>query len=488
MKQLIKNYSPARFNIKMLLVIVAFILCVLALSDLAAPEVNSNVKLSGIDVMIALDVSNSMLADDIKPSRLERARQVVSKLIDKLGDNRIGLVIFAGKAYLQMPLTIDHGAAKMYLSSASPGDVPTQGTVISDGLKMCYSAFNTQEAKYRSIILITDGEDHDPDAISLSKRMADEGVIINTVGIGSPQGVVLRDPQIGKTKLDENGQPVVTKLNEEELISIAKNGNGIYQLFSSSDLVSDKLVQKLSGIQQSGTGKSGLETYVHYFWVFLLVALGILSIEAIIPEIKKIRVNKALALLLCSLSFSCLINAQNTEIQKGNEAYKTNNYPAAISSYQKAVNTSPRDTIASYNLGNAQYKNNKADIAVASYDNVLSGTSYTGLKEKAYYNKGVALQKQKKLPDCIKAYEEALKIDAKDEDARQNLERALIQQKQQQSQQNQKQNQKQKQQPQPKISKQDAEEKLKSLEQREKELQDKLRKSRSAPQKLEKDW
>jgi tetratricopeptide (TPR) repeat protein len=500
-KQLISNYSPKLFAFKFVLIVMALVLSAFALADLAKPEANSNIKLKGIDVMIALDVSNSMLADDIKPNRLERAKQVVSRLIDKLGDNRVGLVIFAGKAYLQMPLTIDHSAAKMYLASASPDDVPTQGTVISDALKMCYSSFNTEEKKYRSVILITDGEDHDEDAISVTKKMVDAGVITNTVGLGSAQGVMLRDPKTGDYKKDEDGNPVVTSLNEDELKQIAQNGQGTYQHMSNADEVADNLQRKLSGVEEKGTSTNSLTVYKHYFWIFLLAAFIFLIIESVTPEIK--RKAKIPALFFLFLLFSTLSYSQdvNKDIIKGNDAYKKNDYNSAAQAYKSALNKSSQNPIASYNLGNSLYKNDKSEDAISSYDNTIRNAGNIPLKQKSYYNKGVAFQKQNKLPECITAYKSALKIDPNDEDARQNLERALKQQQQQQQKnddqkkKDQKQNDDQKKQDQkqpqqqPKMSKEDAEEKLKTLMEQEKNLQDKLRKVRAtAPNKPKKDW
>ena len=177
---------------------------------------------------------------------LERAKQTVSTLINKLGDNRIGLVIFAGRAYLQMPITSDHSAASLYLSGISTDDVPTQGTVISKALKTSAAAFNTKEKKYRAVILISDGEDHDDEALAITKQMASEGIMVNTIGIGSPNGVYIPDMETGKAKLDESGEKVVSKLNETELMDIAKAGNGIYQRFSSSEAVAENLQAKLS--------------------------------------------------------------------------------------------------------------------------------------------------------------------------------------------------------------------------------------------------
>ena len=502
-KQLIQGFSSNLFAVKFVLVLLGFSLCAFAVADLVKPEGTQKINRKGIDVMIALDVSKSMLAQDIKPNRLERAKQLISKIIDKLSDDKVGIVVFAGRAYLQMPLTTDHSAAKMYLSSASTDNVPTQGTVISQALKMSYAAFNTKEKKYRAIILISDGEDHDEDAIKVTKQLADEGVMLNTVGIGSAQGAPIMDNETNEYKKDENGNTVITKLNEEELKIIAQNGNGLYQLFSSSDEVADNLHKKLMTIGQTTLTGSSFGVYKNYFWYFLLAAFIILLIENFLPErIKMDRLKKGLPLifllLVTNISFSQSIQK---EIIKGNDAYKKKQYNEAAGAYQKALKKSP-DATAYYNLGNALYKTDKLDEALKSYDNTVQNSKSYSLKENAYYNGGVVLQKQNKLPECIKAYKNALKIDPNDEEARQNLERAMQQLKQQQKQdqkdkkQNKKDQQKQDQQkknepkPQPsKISKQDAEEKLKSLLEHEKDLQDKLHKVKTnSTDKPKKDW
>ena len=503
-KQLIQGFSTKLFAAKFILVVLAFSLCAFAVADLVKPEGTQKINRKGIDVMIALDVSKSMLAQDIKPNRLERAKQLISKIIDKLGDDKIGIVVFAGRAYLQMPLTTDHSAAKMYLASASTDNVPTQGTVISQALKMSYAAFNSKEKKYRSIILISDGEDHDEDAIKVTKELADEGVMVNTVGIGSPGGAPIMDYETKELMKDENGNTVVSKLNEEELKTIAQNGNGIYQLFSSADEAADNINNKLSTIGQTTLTGSSFGVYKNYFWYFLVAAFIILLIENFLPEKIMNRSEKGLPVILFFL-FATLNMSQSfsqsvkKEIIKGNDAYKKKQYNEAAGAYQNALKKSP-DATAYYNLGNALYKTDKLDDALKSYDNTVQNSKTYPLKENAYYNGGVVLQKQKKIPECIKAYKNALKIDPNDEEARQNLERALQQQKQQQKQdqkdnkqdkdQKKDQNKKDDPKPQPsKISKQDAEEKLKTLLEHEKDLQDKLHKVKeSQTDKPKKDW
>ena len=501
-KQLIQGFSSKLFAAKFILILLGFALCAVAVADLVKPEGTQKINRKGIDVMVAIDVSNSMLAEDIKPNRLERAKQLVSKIIDKLSDDKVGIVIFAGKAYLQMPLTTDHSAAKMYLSSVSTDNVPTQGTVINQALKMSYAAFNTKEKKYRSIILISDGEDHDEDAIKVTKQLAEEGIMVNTVGIGSPQGAPIRDKETNDYKKDESGNTVVSKLNEEELKSIAQNGNGLYQLFSGADEAADNLQRKLSTIGQTTLTGSAFGVYKNYFWYFLVAAFIILLLENFLPE--KIKMNTAkkglpllLLMFITNISFS---QSATKQIIKGNDAYKKKQYNEAAAAYQKALKKSPNAT-AYYNLGNTLYKTERLDEALKSYDNTVQTAKTNPVKEKAFYNGGVVLQKQKKLGECIKAYKNALKLDPNDEDARQNLQRALqqLKQQQQQDQKDKKQDKKDQQKdkdkndepkPEPsKISKQDAEEKLKSLLEHEKDLQDKLHKVKAnATDKPKKDW
>jgi Ca-activated chloride channel family protein len=508
-KELIAQYSSKRFLTKFILFVCAFALCVFAVAGLVIPDGTQKINRRGTDLMIALDVSKSMLAQDIQPSRLERAKQVVSKIIDNSPDNKIGLVVFAGRAYLQMPLTVDHEAAKMYLSSASPDDVPTQGTVIADALKMCYAAFNPKEKTFKSVLLISDGEDHDDEAIKVTKELAKDGIMVNTIGIGSSQGAPIMDPASGQYKKDEKGETVISKLNEQELSDIAKNGNGIYQLYTNTDAVASNIQNQLSKIGNEATiSDSSYGSFKQYFQYFLGAAFILLLLEFFFSEKKKLKMKSAVAVFFfMGFSISSFAQTAKESIIKGNKSYKENNYNVAENAYRDALKNSDTNVIANYNLGNVLYRKDNTDEAVKSYDNAIAHSQNNTVKQEAFYNKGVAYQKAKKLPECITAYKNALILNPNDEDARQNLQRALKEQQKQQQQQNkdQKKNQKnqqqkdqknkdqKKQQAQPspsKISKQDAEEKLKSLLQNEKELQDKLHKIKGAPapDSPDKDW
>lgn len=286
---LISNYSPKLFTSKFILVSAAFSVGIIAAMNPRKPGNSDNINRKGIDIAVALDVSKSMLATDIAPDRLERAKQFISKLINEMPDDRIALLLFAGKAYLQMPLTIDHNAAQMFVSSATPDAVPQQGTVISDALKMSVNVFNNADKKFKAIILISDGEDHDEDAVTTARSLAQRGVMINTVGIGSPGGAEIIDPATGQVKKDEAGNTVISKLNEEELKQIAKVTNGVYVRLQSSDEAVSVLKGQLSQIDRKAFGDTSMMNFRNYFLWFAAAMFILLFIETIIPERKKIR-------------------------------------------------------------------------------------------------------------------------------------------------------------------------------------------------------
>jgi Ca-activated chloride channel family protein len=287
-RQLTNNFSSKLFNLKFILVMLALAAGVVTVMNLRKPADADSLSRKGIDVVIALDVSKSMLATDLQPNRLERARQFVTKLMDAMPDDRIALVLFAGKAYMQMPLTTDHNAAQMFVSSATPAAVPQQGTVISDALKMSAKAFNTAERRFKAVVLITDGEDHDPDADKTSKDLAKQGMMVNTVGIGSAEGSYIVDPATGERKKDEAGNDVITKLNEEELKLLADNTNGIYVHLQSSEEAVNAVKKNLSQIERKALGDVSLMNFKTYYWWFAGAMLIFLLTENFIPERKKV--------------------------------------------------------------------------------------------------------------------------------------------------------------------------------------------------------
>ncbi|MBS1563691.1 MAG: VWA domain-containing protein, partial [Bacteroidetes bacterium] len=201
--------------------------------------------------------------------------------------DRIGLVLFAGHAYMQMPLTTDHTAARMYIQTAGPDAVPTQGTVISEALKMAGGGFNSKERKFKALVLISDGEDHDPEALKMAQTLAQLGTMINTVGIGSPDGVPIIDHNTNQARKDAEGNTIITKLNETELQQLSQATNGIYVHLDDVDDATSKIMAQLATIQQKATGDKSFVNYKSFFQWFLAAALLLLLAETFIPERKK---------------------------------------------------------------------------------------------------------------------------------------------------------------------------------------------------------
>ncbi|HVS97991.1 MAG TPA: VWA domain-containing protein [Puia sp.] len=527
-RQLVRNFSSWRFLLKSGLALLAFVVIILGAGNPQKPGSMQNVKRKGVDVMLVLDVSKSMLARDIKPSRLERAKQLLLRMVDKLDNDRIGLVLFAGRPYMQMPLTTDHGAARMYIQQAGPDAVPTQGTVIAEALQMANMAFNTKERKYKSILLISDGEDHDPDALKEAKKLAQDGVMINTVGIGTPDGSPIVDPATGELKKDDQGNVVMSKLNEAELQQLSAVTSGQYIRLDNVDDALITMTQQLENAEKKSMTDAELIDYKSYFQWFLAAALLLLVLEFFLSERRMERVDRRerpqkktgaaamaapLLLLLIVLASAVLpASAQtaNSRIRSGNRYYKKKEVDKSIQQYQAAVQQAPSNPAANYNLGNAQFRKNQYDEAAKSYDATIRHSQDKKMKENGYYNKGVAMIRQKKLQEGIDAWKQALKLDAADADARDNLERALRQLKQQQQQQNQQnqkkdqkdqqqkkdqkkdQDQQQQQQPKPqpsRLNKQEVEQLLKALEQKESDLHNKMQQNKMhTPNQPDKDW
>lgn len=285
-RQLIKNFSPRLFTAKFILFSLAFSLGVIAVANLRKPGGADNIPRKGIDVVIALDVSKSMLATDLPPNRLERAKQMILNLMDQMPNDRIALVLFAGKAYMQMPLTVDHGAAAIFVSSATPDAIPAQGTVFSEALQMSARVFNTKEGRFKSVVLISDGEDHDEDALKTADELAEQGIMICTVGIGSAEGSQIPDPATGDYKKDAMGNIVISKLNEDELKQIAEKTKGVYVNFQSSEQAVSVLMQQLSQVEKKNFTDVSLLNYRTYYLWFAVAMFLLLILEFLLPERK----------------------------------------------------------------------------------------------------------------------------------------------------------------------------------------------------------
>ncbi|NWJ50097.1 MAG: VWA domain-containing protein [Bacteroidetes bacterium] len=286
-KLLMPDYSKKRLFYKFLLLLFSFASLVLALAN---PQIGSRiekVERKGIDIMIALDVSNSMLSEDIQPNRIERAKQAVSRLIDNLTNDRIGMVVFAGKAYTQMPITTDYAAARLFLDGINPGMVPTQGTAIGEAIDQCMNSFG-ESKKSKAIIIVTDGENHQDDAVAKAKEAYDKDIRVYTVGMGSPDGapipMIINGRAVGYKK-DKDGNTIITKMNPVALGEIANAGNGVYISGNNTNSLKDVL-NNIDKLEKSSIDSRVFSDYEDRFQYFLALALLLLICEIFIFERK----------------------------------------------------------------------------------------------------------------------------------------------------------------------------------------------------------
>lgn len=273
---------------------IAFSALAILILGVANPQIGTKmeeVKREGVDIIIALDVSNSMKAEDIKPNRLESAKQEISHMLNKFQNDRLGLIVFAGDSYLQLPLTTDYSAARLILSTVDVDVVPIPGTAIGTAIKLAMKSFAAGEKKHKVIIIISDGENHEDDAIAAAKDANSEGVIVHTIGMGSPDGVPIPIYQ-GNTqtgyKKDEGGNTVVTKLDEQGMRQIAEAGGGIYIRATNQQDEMDAVFKEIQTMEKKEFGAKVFTEYEDRFQYFLGIALLLLLIEYFISE-RKIR-------------------------------------------------------------------------------------------------------------------------------------------------------------------------------------------------------
>ena len=279
MAELMPNASRIRPHVKFALMLTALSLLIIGIARPQYGTKEQTVKRQGIEVMIALDISNSMLAEDVAPNRLERAKQMLSKLVDQMVDDKLGLVVFAGDAFTQIPITCDYVSAKMYLQSITPDIIPAQGTAIGKAITTCVSSFGTEDTeKSRAIILITDGENHEDNAQEAAKMAKEKGIHVFVVGIGKPEGSPIPDGR-GGFKKDRQGTVVVSRMSEDMCQEVAAAGGGMYVRADNSNTATRALEKEIDKL-----GKQEIETKVYsdyneQYQSFIFIALLLLVID-----------------------------------------------------------------------------------------------------------------------------------------------------------------------------------------------------------------
>lgn len=289
-KKLLANLMPEashwRPRVKFYVLLIAITLSIFMV---AGPQFGSKlqkVKRSGIEMVIAVDVSNSMLAQDLTPSRMQRAKQLLSRLIDQSQNNKVALLVFAGDAYVQMPMTTDVMSAKMFLNSINPGMVPIQGTAIGSAIRMGMGLFTTDAETGKSIIIITDGENHEDDATAQAKQALEHGVTVHVMGVGTPQGSPIPIEGTNSFRRDRDGNVVVTKLNESMCQDIADAGGGVYVRADNSVTAVLSLQSELDQLAKSDMEQMIYSEYNEQYAVIGWIVFVLLLLEVLLTERK----------------------------------------------------------------------------------------------------------------------------------------------------------------------------------------------------------
>jgi tetratricopeptide (TPR) repeat protein len=439
---LMPDFSQFRKNLKFILLLLASLSIILAI---AGPQFGSKLtemKREGVEIIVALDISNSMLAEDIKPNRLERAKQELSLLLDRLNNDRIGLIIFAGEAYTQIPITNDYLSAKMFLSGINTQMITKQGTDIGAAIHLALRSFDSRSQAGKAIVIISDGENHEggvSEAINKANKM---GIKIFTVGMGTNQGgriPVSNSPFNRDFHRDREGNFVVTRMNEAMLMEIASNGGGEYYRASMPNMGMNTMIARLNSMNKAIGEYKVFSEFEEQFPVMIWFALGVLLLEYLLLERKNKWLKNILLfnkkngmvmksiLLILMAAFAVNANSQTERkyIRKGNGAYDDGQYQQAEIEYRKALEKVPLSGKADYNLGNALYKQKQYDAAATKYAALAEKGKDKQDLNRYYYNLGNALFDSRKYKESVDAYKNALRNDPRDMDAKHNLQIAM---------------------------------------------------------------
>ena len=524
LKRLMPDVSRLRPSVKFWILQGALALLIVML---ARPQLGTKIsheKRVGIETIIVMDISNSMRAEDIVPSRLDRSKMMVENLVDHFSNDKIGLIVFAGDAFVQLPITSDHVSAKMFLSSIDPSMIATQGTDIARAIDMATHSFTQEEGIGKAIVVITDGEDHEGGAVVSAKAAKDNGMRVYVLGVGSVNGAPVPIPGTGDYMKDNAGNTVMSALNEDMCKEVAQAGGGAYIHVENNSAAQEQLDNELDKLSKKETTSTMYSEFDEQFQAFGILALILLILEICIfdrknPLLKNISLfgsrKKVTAMLFLLMTMTAVAQTDRQYIRQGNRQFHRGDYPGAEVSYRKAIEKNPKNPQAAFNLGNALMAQKKDSAAVEQFESAAKLETNPLRRSQSYHNMGVVCQTHKMYGEAIEAYKNALRLNPDDDETRYNLVLCKhLKQKQDQNRQNQdqqnnddkknddkkdqqkpeekqdKQDQKQQEQSKPQMSKENAEQLLNAAIQNEKQTQDKLKKAQQQPQRrnIQKNW
>jgi Ca-activated chloride channel family protein len=434
LKNLIPNSNSQKTLLRYILVFIAFLMIIISLISPRWGYEWKQVETKGTNIMIAFDVSASMMATDISPNRLTRAKIEISKLIDRLQGDRLGLIVFAGEGFLQTPLTHDYLLVKDWLGKISIDSVSEPGTSIKSAIATARKAFKHVASESKALVIISDGEEQDKETVLEAGRAYEEGIKIFTIGIGTEKGSPI-ELDTGLVK-DEKGNIVLSKLDDKLLKQVAQAAGGRYLRSTTGDFHIDQLYFQFINenlkdeVQKSGKTKKWYETYQ----IFMAIAFLALLLEFILAfdlyqKFITIR-KKSQKILIISLGASLLnahpaqANIFNSDLWAGDFALNLKDFKKAKTNYEYALIEEPRNPRLNYNTGISNYREGFYQQAIFNFGRSAEYSQSKKLKQKAFYNLGNAYFKTEDYQNAIVSYEQALKLDPQDADCKHNLELA----------------------------------------------------------------
>ena len=401
LKALMPNVSRFRPSVKFWILEGALALLIIML---ARPQMGTKIsheKRVGIETIIAMDVSNSMRAEDIVPSRLDRSKMMIENLVDHFSNDKIGLIVFAGDAFVQLPITSDYVSAKMFLSSIDPSMIATQGTDIAAAIEMATHSFTQEEGIGKAIVVITDGEDHEGGAVEAAQAAKDNGMRVYVLGVGSVNGAPVPIPGTGDYMKDNTGSTVMSTLNEDMCKQVAQAGGGAYIHVENNSAAQEQLDNELDKLAKKETSTTIYSEFDEQFQAFGVLAILLLILEICIldrrnPLLKGISLfggkKKVATMLLLFLAVSASAQTDRQYVRQGNRQFHTGDYANAEVSYRKALEKNPKNPQASFNLGNALMAQKKDSAAVEQYESATKLETNPLRKAQAFHNIGVVCQ------------------------------------------------------------------------------------------------
>ena len=450
---MMENVSKYRPKVKFWLLVAALTLLILAL---ARPQMGTRIsrdKRQGIEAIICMDISNSMLATDVVPSRLQKSKLLVENMVDKFVNDKVGLIVYAGDAFVQLPITSDYVSAKMFMHSISPSLIASQGTDIAAAINLAMLSFTPDEKAGKAIILVTDGEDHEGKAMELAKAAKEKGIRVFILGVGTEKGSTIKMPD-GHYMTDNTGQTVITRLNENMCKEIAEAGSGTYIHVDNTGEAQRRLDDEIAKMQKGDVETIVYSDYAEQFQAMGIVALLLLIIEILVLERKNPLLKNVtlfnrkrqkteapltkMLILVLMLSAAGTLSAQTDRqhVRNGNRLFRKGAYAEADVEYKKALSKNENNTQAIYNLGCAELQQGNDSLAFNHFKSAAMKEPNKLRKAMAFHNMGVIMQSNQQYAEAIELYKNALRNNPADNETRYNLELCKRLQKQQQQDQN----------------------------------------------------